>query len=261
MGLILFFSQLVSSCSFFAQWKTFYEGTYKGMSYVLQSLEEKGFSTNHIDWRVKLGELPAAEITPSTTDWGPPYSNAIFGSAPYCYTAQNIPAYRSEEDTTFQTSEHEYTMLYLSPKTFSKADYDQYCSFMKSEWPNIDSLYAEKKYSRFPHLIGLVYARQDDITKIYKGTYNPYPGLKPAKTKKAFLRIQNDGRVQLVDDDQWKNISYSGLSTRVQMPGKRLYLDTDPTSGGFSSIETIRTFKDEQGRSPDMDFQILKKQP
>jgi hypothetical protein len=251
----------LSPGSLFARWKTFHEGTYNGMPYVLQSREEKGFSTNHIDWRVKLGQLPAAEITPSTTDWGIPYSNDIFGQAPYYYVTQNVPAYQPEEDTTFQTNEHEYTMLYLSPKKFSKADYDQYCAFMKHEWSKIDSLYADTDYGRFPHIIGLVYARQDDITKIYKGTYNPYPGIKPAQLKKAFLRIQNDGRVQLVDDDQWRNISYSGLSTRVQMPGKRLYLDTDPTSGGLGSLAVVRTFKDEQGRSPDMDFQILEKQP
>ena len=258
MGLVLFWTQLLSSCGF-AKWTTFHEGTYNGMPYALQSREEKGFSTNHIDWRVKLGQLPAAEITPATTDWGPPYSNDIFGTAPYCYTAQNIPAYQPEEDTSFQAGEHEYTMLYLSPKTFSKADYEQYCAFMKSEWPRIDSQYAGEKYSRFPHIIGLVYARQDDITKIYKGSYNPYPGIQPAKLKKVFIRIQNDGRVQLVDDDQWRNMSYSGLSTRVQMPGKRLYLDTNPTNGGLGSIAVIHTFKDGQGRSPDMDFQIIQK--
>ena len=256
----LFFSQLVSSCGF-AKWTTFHEGTYNGMPYALQSREEKGFSTNHIDWRVKLGQLPTAEITPATTDWGPPYSNDIFGSAPYCYTTQRTPAYESEEDTSFQADEHAYTMLYLSPKTFSRANYEQFCAFMKSEWANIDSLYTTEKYTRFPHLIGLVYARQDDIIKIYKGSYKPYPTTEPGLVHKAYIRIQNDGRVQLVDEDEASNIRYSGLSTRVQMPGKRLYLDTNPKNGGLGSVAVLRTFNDDRGRSPDMDFETVENQP
>ncbi len=249
--------------SFFVRWKTFYEGTFNGMPYVLQSREIKGFSTNRIEDRFRLGNLPTVEITAQTTDWGVPYSDDIFSMAPYCYTSQNIPAYQNEEEdpADYQPFKSGYTMQYLSPKTFSKADYEQYCAFMKTEWPKIDREYAGKEYSRFPHIIGLVYARQDDITKIYKGTYNPYPGLKPVQVKKAFIRIQNDGRVQLVDDDQWANINYSGLSARVQMPGKRLFLDTDPKNGGIGSIAVLRTFKDAQGRSPDMDFQIAEKQP
>ena len=264
MGLItLFFSQLLSSCGLFANWKTFHEGTYNGMPYTLQTREEKGFSTNHIDWRIKLGQLPAAEITPLTTDWGPPYSNDIFGTAPYCYTARYIPAYRTEEKdpTDYQPFTHEYTMLYLPPKKFSKLEYEQYCAFMKSEWSAIDQTYAERQYSSFPHLIGLVYAQQDDITKIYKGSYKPYPTTEPTLVHKALIRIENDGRVQLVDRDEQGNIRYSGLSTRVQMPGKRLFLDTNPTSGGLGSIQNLRTFKDAQGRSPDMDFQVSEKRP
>ena len=259
MGLMLSLSQWLSSCSF-ARWKTVYAGTYNGTAYVLQEREEKGFSTNHIDYRVRLGDLPAAEITPGTTDWGPPYSNDIFGASPYCYTAPTIPAYQSEPDSATQAGQHEYTLLYLSPKTFSRADYDQYCGFMKNEWPTIDSLYAEKKYTRFPHLIGLVYARQADITKQYNGAYVPYPNTEPGVSKKAFIRVQNDGRVELVDDDRWRNTSYSGLSIRVQMPGKRLFLDTIPHSGGLT-MTTIRTFKDDHGRSPDMDFQIIEQHP
>lgn len=262
--LVLFLlAQWMGGFDLLVRWKTFYEGTYNGMPYVLQEREIKGFSTNRLEQRFRLGNLSAVEITALTTDWGPPYSNDIFGMAPYCYTARNIPPYRSEEKdaTNYEPFKHEYTMLYLSPKTFSKADYDQYCAFMKSEWPKIDRQYAEKEYSNFPHLIGLVYARQGDITKIYKGTYNPYPGIKPVKLKKAFIRIQNDGRVQLVDDDQWRNTSYSGLSIRVQMPGKRLYLDTNLTNGGIGSLAVLRTFKDDRGRSPDMDFQILEKHP
>ena len=259
MGLTLLLSQWLSSCSL-ARWKTVYEGTCNGVPYVLQEREEKGFSTNHIDYRVRLGNLPVADISPTTTDWGPPYSNAIFGSVPYCYTAPAIPAYQNEPDSIAQANRHSYTLLYLSPKTFSKVDYDQYCGFMKSEWPRIDSLYADNSYTRFPHLIGLVYARQDDITKIYSGSWVPYPDTQPGVSKKVFIRIQNDGRVELVDDDQWRNVSYSGLSIRVQMPGKRLFLDTTPHSGGLSMAD-IRRFKDDRGRSPDMDFQIVEKHP
>lgn len=259
MGLLLYLSHWLSSCSF-ARWKTFYEGTYKGVPYVLQSREIKGFSTNRIEDRFRLGDLPAVEITALTTDWGPPYSNDIFGTSPYCYTASTIPAYQNEPDSATEASQHIYTLLYLSPGTFSRADYEQYCGFMKSEWPKIDRLYAEKEYSHFPHLIGLVYARQDDITKRYNGSWVPYPNTEPEVSKKAFIRIQNDGRVELVDDDQWRNISYSGLSIRVQMPGKRLFLDTIPHSGGLTMAD-IHTFKDEQGRSPDMDFKIEEKHP
>ena len=199
MGLMLSLSQWLSSCSF-ARWKTVYAGTYNGTAYVLQEREEKGFSTNHIDYRVRLGDLPAAEITPGTTDWGPPYSNDIFGASPYCYTAPTIPAYQNEPDSATQAGQHKYALLYLSPKTFSRADYDQYCGFMKNEWPTIDSLYAEKNTPAFR--------------------------------------------------------TSSGWS----MPGKRLFLDTIPHSGGLT-MATIRTFKNDHGRSPDMDFQIIEQHP
>ena len=248
---------------FFVSWKTYNEGTFNGMPYVLQSRQIRGFSTGSNEERFRLGKLPIINIDAFTTDWGPPYSNDIFGTTPHCYTAQDIPLYRSEEKNAadYEPFEHNYTMLYLSPEEFSKDDYDRYCAFMKSEWPRIDKKYTSTEYDNFPHIIGLVYARQDDITKTYKGRFKPYPTTEPANVHRAILRIQNDGRVEMSDEDESNGIRYSGLSNRVQMPGKRLVLDTNPANGGMGSLAVLRTFKDNRGRSPDMDFQVLEKKP
>ena len=226
---------------------TLEEGTFEGQAYSFKSTEYKGFSTNSFKEHIKLGRLPTVEISATTTDWGPPYSDDIYGSAPFVYTAEHRLPYSNEPDDTVK---HANTMLYLSPDRFGKSEFDQYVRFMKAEWPKIDAKYATQPYSKFPHIIGLVYGKQQDFKKVFKGqkaddgaTYN--------------YTIYIDGRIELGDAT---GFIYSGLSQKVQMPGKIIYLYTFPESPTSDiTLEKLKTYRDDKGKSIPDYFTIVPK--
>lgn len=218
---------------------TLEEGTFNGQRYVFRSTEHKGFSTNSFEYSIKLGSLPAIEITASTTDWGPPYSDAIYGTAPFVYITQNRLPY---SDTLFDDVHPRNTMLYLSPNRFGKPAFDQYVRFMQSEWPAIDAKHATQPGLRsFPHLIGLVYGKQDDFVRIFRGKTQGKPFL---------FRVEIDGRVRYMEDAEYNNDAYTGLSEKVHMPGSIIYLDTytryEPSA---FTIPQLQQFRDDKGKT------------
>lgn len=221
-------------------------GTFEGQPYQFSSTEYKGFSTNSIEERIKLGSLPAIDINAQTTDWGPPYADDVYGSAPFVYTAAHrLPYSLDEQDTVNPTN----TMLYLSPKRFSKAAFDQYARFMKREWPKLDAKYATQPGLRsFPHLIGLVYGSHDDFERVFTGK---------EEGEKRTLTVHIDGRVVL---ENGVGIFYSGLSSNIQMPGKILYLDTDSNgASGALTLPKLQTYRDTKGKTITDYFTVVPK--
>ncbi|MBD2705027.1 hypothetical protein IC229_30640 [Spirosoma sp. BT702] len=216
-------------------WKAFHTGTFNGEPYEVQFMESKGFSTNRIDHAIKLGNRKRVVIDALTTDWGPPYADDLFGEAKRVYIDKNHVSYRNEPDNAVQ---HPSTMLYLSPNQFSREDFDQYVALMHREWAAIDRKHANGEYDHFPHIIGLVYGESDDFVRIFRASKNG---------KTYLLTIEPDGRIRYMADEVSANDEYSGLSEKVQMPGKRIYVATGKNAG-LSRTE-ILMYKDKSGKT------------
>lgn len=215
-------------------WKAFHTSTFNGETYEVQTMETKGFSTNRIDYALKLGSRKRVVIDALTTDWGPPYADDLYGGAPRVYINKQHLGYSNADSS----GEHRSTMVYLSPKRFSREDFDQYVAFMQQEGAIIDQKFAYREYNRFPHIIGLVYGEADAFARIFKARRNG---------KTYFFRIEPDGRIRYMADEQWANDEYSGLSQKVQMPGKRIYVATGKDAG-LPRTE-ILTYKDKTGKT------------
>ncbi len=233
--------------------KVIYTGEYEGKAYTVRSHTTHTWNGNRTDWRLKLRGLPEVPIiiriqkgTPVlpkgayTTDWGPPYSNEVFGSRPYTYftTPQysNTPDDYSDDGTEQQ---HDYTVLYFSPGRFTRAEYDAYARFMKAEWRKVDSALGST-VRNFPHIIGTVYADREAIIHRFRGTYRGSPHV---------LRIDPDGYVNMGPDDP----SEAGNHMRhapVQMPGKVIRAHTIYPYGydGLKAAD-IAGFRNAEGRS------------
>ncbi len=233
----------LSACE---NWKTIYTGTFQGETYELQSLETKGFSTNRIDYALKLGKQKRVVIDALTTDWGPPYADDLYGKAPRVYLAETHMLYRNGRDNP---QRHPSTMLYLSPSRFSKESYGQYAAFLKSEWPAIDRRFSRDDDDRFPQLIGLVYGKQQDFARTFNGRQ---------ADKVYTIRVEPDGRIRYMPNTEWANDEYSGLSEKLQMPGKVIYVATGKDAG--LSLNQIQTYKDASGNTMD-DYFLLKEKP
>ena len=187
--------------------QTIYTGTFNNETYALCSVETKGFSTNSISYELKLSRWKSVRIDALTTDWGAPYADDLYGDARRMYSSPEHTAYRNEPDNFI---DHQATMLYLSPSRFPAASFTYFVDFMKTEWPKIDRQFATHAYSRFPHIIGLVYGEQPDFVRTFRGN---------RAGKKYLIRVEPDGRVRYMVDGQG---SLAQLRTYTDKAGNTL---------------------------------------
>ena len=200
-----------------ARYKTFHEGRYNGQRFVLEEKEIKGFSTNSFRHRVQLGNLPAADITVHTTDWGPPYSLSPFAGAPLQPLETPLSPYQPEPE--FVDGSHPHTLLYFPPERFSRAQFDQYAAFMQQEWPAINQTHGSKPYGSFPYIIGLVYGNRDDFARSFEHQ---------VQGETFVLRIEPDGRISYYQKSKQGSDLYSGLVPRVQA-NTTLFMRPEPS--------------------------------
>lgn len=216
-----------------------HSGTFEGKSYTLTSVESKGFSTNSFTYELKLDRQKAVLIDAHTTEWGPPYADDLSGTAPRVYIEKQNTPYRYQ-DTTWAL--YPATMLYLSPERFSRQAFDACARFMTQVWPDIDKKYANQPYSSFRQIIGLVHGNQKDFRLTFTGkkeglTYD--------------LTVEPDGRIQYAPVTQGANYEYSGMSHRVQMPGKRILVSNQPNAGQVYdglSMAQLSTYRNKKGK-------------
>jgi hypothetical protein len=209
-----------------------HRGQYQGQEFVLQSVEHQGFSTNSFDFTVQLGRLPRVTIEATTTDWGPPYTEALYAGVPWAYITEARPAYAD----TLDTAKPVHTMLYLPPDEFDREEFDQYVAFFKSEWPALDRQFADGNLRGLTHIIGLVHGRQAQFTRQFLG--------KEGGEARA-ITVFPDGRVRYGSASGSFEGS-CGLAYFVQMPGQRIPFRAYP---GSLSLAQIQQFKDAQGKT------------
>jgi hypothetical protein len=219
-----------------AERHTIHTGTFEGEPYELVSVETKGFSTNSIHYELRSDLLPTLRIDPNTTDWGPPYADDLYGTAPRTYLTTNPPPYRNTpgRGTPDSAMQHPATMLYLQPGTFSHADFVLSGRLLKQEWPGIFKRLGHDPYTRFPNIIGVVYGLHDQFRRVFIG--------QGSEAHKA-VTIEADGRVRYgAADGSFEE--FGGLSEQVQMPGKRILLKP----GGLT-LAQLRTYRDIAGKT------------
>lgn len=233
LAVVLFLASCTDS------WKTFEKGDYNGQTYEIQSRQVRGFTNNRIEHRFRVGKLSPIEVDAHTTDWGPPYSDDIYGTAAFEYFKE---ANRNYDNNPDPISPKGRTMLYFSDKEFSEAEYEKYAAFMRDKWMQIDKILFEDGHSLFPHIIGIVYGSMEDFTKEFKGTY---------MGNKATFTVENDGRVRLLSEGG----EYGhNLSLNIQMPGKKILMDTTVKE---MNIDFYKSFKNEKGADPTKFFEFV----
>lgn len=219
-----------------------YAGTFRGQPYQLLSIETKGFTTNRIDYALKLRGDKQVRIDALTTDWGPPYADELYGQARRVYTDPRPAPYANQRDNP---QRHPSTMLYLSPKRFSAAAFEHYAALLQSEWGAIDAQFSRSEDDRFPRIMGLVYGQPQQFARLFKGNQQGKP---------YTIKVEPDGRIRYSPVTDWANDEYSGLSEKVQMPGKRIYVATGKLAG--LSLTQLETYKDEQGKTLSAYFNV-----
>lgn len=225
--------------------QTIHTGTFDNETYELKSVETQGFSTNSISYELTLGRWKSAKIDAITTDWGAPYADDLYGNARRVYIRPDHIAYRNEPDNAV---DHQATMLYLSPSRFSPDAFARYADFMKAAWPGIDRQFATDRYNRFPHIIGIVYGKQRDFARTFRGRH---------EGKAYLIRVEPDGRIRYMLDSQGANDEYSGLSEKVHMPGKIVYLATGKDAR--LTLAQVRTYTDETDKALTDYFELREK--
>lgn len=242
MGLLTTLSTFLQSCM--GGWENLTEGEWEGKKYVVEFRSVSGYfsSTSRIEYRLRLRGLPYLPVDAQTTDWSVVYSTDIFG--------QDVFEYITTKDIQYTNTEEKIgarTFFYLIPKNVSKQVYEEYSRFFKSaEWQKADSvcIHETKDSEPFPHIVGLVHGDPMNYRKDFKGTY---------LEQEYILRIENDGRVRLVDVGESGEIG-TGLSYKVQMPDKVIYLSAEP---GAITTDDLKGFKNNQGQSPLEVFKFL----
>jgi hypothetical protein len=170
-----------------------------------------------------------------------PYTDDVYGNAPHAYI-DTTAFYRLEKRYDGDTVRS--TMLYLSPKKFTKAEFEEYADFFKNKWNEAESS-INKEYGYLSnHIVGLVYGTPQTFTKTFS--------LQKEKSK-LYFTITPDGAIEYMEDDgRTTSFNGSSLSEKVQMPGKLIFID-----GKYSfTIEDMRQYKDEKGKTMEDYFAV-----
>lgn len=220
-----------------------YKGEYKGKEVIIKSIERKGFSSNSIEYEVHYGDLKPFLLDAYTSDlYDRPYSDDLFGGAPRHYFDTAHSAYKNEID--FER-EIRPTMLYMSPKKFSREDFEAYADFFEHKWaPYAKDTNKEWTYIR-EHYVGIVYGDKETFTRFFYGQEQGKP---------YYFDITPSGLIEYHEGTPKTEVSCqgSGLSNKVQMPGKIILL-TDTTT---FNLDKLRSYKDDKGKSMEDYFTI-----
>jgi hypothetical protein len=218
-----------------------HEGQFKNKKVVIKGILNKNLVQHRLTYTIQLDNLPTIEVDAFSTDLGgAPYDDAIYHDAKRLYfdTLSHYKNERDEENNAVSSS-----MLYLNPKKFSEADFDEYADFFRSEWLKINNQ-SPKKMLLDRQLVGIVYGNSDDFTHVFTGVNDG---------ENYCLEIKPDGVVSFHEEKGALGFTSSGLSVKVKMPERVLY------NVGNRPLEYYRKFKDKNGKTLEDFFTILDK--
>lgn len=217
--------------AFIADVTTVYEGTYKNDRVVVKQTIHSGFVRNTVSHSVQIGRLRPVKIDYSSTDSrGAPYDKAMFELSKPVFI-DNSFSYENELVFDSPTTK---TMLYLSAANFTPAEYLAYQDFFKNHWLPIQKTLLDRQNGFFTNILGVVYGDKKTFTKVFTGKLD---------NQNFSLTVYPDGEIVLQKADGPRSELSHGLSKKVQMPGRVIYVmrNQDPSAPDFD------TFKDSSG--------------
>lgn len=221
--------------------KVIYKGEYKDKTVKVYEITHLGFSSNTFTHTIKYDDLKPIPIDWSSTDnRGIPYDDSVFGTATPLYIDKS---YKYNNDVNYDDNKGE-TLLYISNKDYSEKDYLLCEDFFKNNWLAVQKEIF-KNYSGFPnHIIGIIHGDRQDFIKIFKGNF---------ESDFFNLTITPDGEIILGKESNIMMLQNSGLSDKVQMPGKIILKKSNEV--GYSP--NYDTFKDKNGKTINDYFKIV----
>lgn len=210
-----------------------YKGMYKNQKVIVKSITKAGFSTNTIYYSIKLGDLKSINIDYSSTDnRGVPYHDSVFEPIKPVYIDTNF-TYQNE--ITYDSLE-DFSILYIAKSVVNEKQYYTYEDFFKNKWPEIQKILKSNKIGFAPHIVGVVYGNREDFIKSFKG---------PFENKIFDLTISPDGEIILNTTGNTAGMQNSGLSNKIQMPGRFIIKKLNEAS----YAPNYENFKDTEGKT------------
>ena len=237
-----------------------YQGSYNGETFVVRAHETRAFIGSRTDWCIKLGDLPDVPInitrrrgTPIppggavSTDWGVPYSDAIFGGHELIYFGDR-PTYNNVGDDYSNEAEpqHDQTLLYVS-RRLSPTQFAKLAAMMQARWGEVDMALTSNVDNNFPHILGLVHGERPLFIRTFRGECNGVPHV---------LRVDPDGYVNFGIDDEAASSNHM-RHCKVQRPDKVIELPTLYLWADYQTTKAqIATFRDVNGQSIENTFEL-----
>jgi hypothetical protein len=218
-----------------------YEGQFKNKKVTIKEILNKNLVQHRLTYSVKLENLPTIVVDAFSTDLrGVPYDDAVYNDAKRVYF-DTLTHYQNDIDDNSNVIAG--SMLYLNPKKFSEANFDEYADFFKTEWLRINNQSPRKTFLN-KQLVGIVYGNSDDFTQIFTGFTDG---------ENYCFEIKPDGVVLFHEEKGALGFTSSGLSVKVKMPDRILY------NVGNKPLAHYQKFKDKNGKTLEDCFTILDK--
>ncbi len=249
LGLLMICCLCLTGLAGCASWTNAHEGQWKGKTFALQHhYVTPGLFASHggrNEWRIIYGNH-APVYMDLNTDQGPPYSTDVYGASAFIVKDASL-RYDDppEKQAVWRSREVPYaSMIYIPFKDADDKAGHAYFELLDQNWPLFEQWFQAHRM----RMLGIVQGSRDSFTQVFRGTMNG---------KKVKLVVTPDGRVTYSTDDTANPYAanhdvYSGLSGKVRMPGKVLYLKGD----GDLTRANIQTLKNARGSDPTHYFDI-----
>ena len=212
---------------------TMYKGSYKNQKVIVKLVTKEGFIKNTVSHSVQLGDLKPILIDYNSTDArGIPYDNSVFGTLKPVFIDTS---YTYQNELTYD-SFNIITLLYISKTDFTLKEYLLYEDFFMNNWLNVQDQLLKKENGYFTHIVGVVYGDRKDFVKVFRGTH---------QNNFFSLTVTPDGEIILSKESNIMELHSSGLSNKVQMPGKIIFQNAD----AIKNAPDYKNFKDKNGKT------------
>jgi hypothetical protein len=210
-----------------------YKGIYKDKPVLVKFITKEGFIKNTYSHSIQFGNLKPIHIDYSSTDAnGVPYDNSMFDASHSIFIDKSHSYQNELNGDVFNI----VTMLYVSKTDMTIEEYRLYQDFFKNNWPEVQQKLLKQEKGFYTRIVGIVYGDRKDFIKVFTGVY---------ENKIFDLTITPDGEIVLSRTGNVMMLQNSGLSNKVQMPGKIILKNLNQ----INSSPNYDEFKDKSGKS------------